>query len=127
MRKINIMGKDYTLRFDMAVMEKMEDAFGGFEYGLKMLDDKNHRIDGVMKILRYEIEAGCRYMGQDVPDLSVLDRMSPAKFKKIFTAVRQALLDGMQLKDEDEDDEVRDVYMEELQAEEREKNSHAGT
>ena len=123
-------GKEYILRFDMSVMEAMREKFGGTAEGMKKLGMKD--IEAVVDIFVIMAQAGAEYMAEKEGRICketitgeglLTKHSSMGRVNMMMTAIKEAVKDGnkMQSKDE-EDDEIRDGYLEELRKQEAGKN-----
>ena len=123
-------GKEYILRFDMWVMEELTDKYGDIEKGLNQVNNKN--VDIVLNVFELMAQAGAEYLAEKdgrickekiTAEGLISKHSSPGRLVGIMTAIMEAVKDGrrMQSKDE-EDDQIRDGYLEELNKQEQEKN-----
>lgn len=124
-------GQEYILRFDMSAMEAMKETFsGGYVEGVQNAQTGN--VEKVEQLFRIMATAGEEYIAErerreprdiDITGL-VSKHSSPGRIKGIMKAIEEAIADGnrMQTRDE-EDDSVRDGYLEEYRQMEREKGN----
>lgn len=123
-------GKDYVLRFDMSAMEAMRDKFGGYAEGLDKVGLKDiEAIRDIFVILaqagaEYTAEAEGRICRETVTGEGLLTKHSSiGRIKGMMIAIREAVKDGQRMQSRDEEDEeIRDGYLEELRKQEAEKN-----
>lgn len=124
-------GKEYILRFDMSAMEAMKEEFsGGYVEGVQTAQTGN--VDKVEKLFRIMATAGEEYMAEkerrepvkvDTTGL-ISKHSSPGRVKGIMKAIEEAIADGNQMQTSDEeDDTIRDGYLEEYRQMEREKGN----
>ncbi len=123
-------GKEYILRFDMSAMEAMREKFGGYAEGLQQVGMKD--IEALKDIFVIMAQAGAEYQAekegrickeQVTGDGLLTKHSSMGRVAGIMKAIQEAVKDGqrMQSKDE-EDEEIRDGYLDELRKQEAEKN-----
>lgn len=123
-------GKEYILRFDMSAMEAITEKFGGLAEGMGKVNVKE--TDALKDLFVILAQAGAEYMAEAegktccetvTAEGLVTKHTSIGRLKSMMVAIQEAVKDGnrMQTKDE-EDDQVRDGYLEELRAMEKEKN-----
>lgn len=122
-------GREYILRFDMSAMEAISDKFGGLAEGMKNVNVKN--IDVVTDVFVILAQAGADYLAElegktaeKVTGEGLLSKHSSiGRVMGIVAAVQEAVKDGnrMQSRDE-EDDRIRDGYLDELKEQEAGKN-----
>ena len=123
-------GKEYILRFDMSVMEALKEKYGGAAESMQKL--KSSEAEAVKEIFVIMAQAGAeylaeqegRYFGEQISGEGLIGRHSSiGRIKGMMKAIQEAVADGnrMQSKDE-EDDQIRDGYLEELNEQEKEKN-----
>jgi hypothetical protein len=115
-------GKEYVLRFDMAAMEEMKEIFAG-GYTEAMQKMSGGEMSQVKEVFRILAKSGEEYLAEkegrtpaEVDVSGLLSRhSSPGRVKGVMKAIEEAIRDGnrMQTKDE-EDDQVRDGYLEEF-------------
>lgn len=115
-------GKEYVLRFDMAAMEEMKEIFAG-GYTEAMQKMSGGEMGQVKEVFRILAKSGEEYLAEkenrepaEVDVSGLLSRhSSPGRVKGVMKAIEEAIRDGnrMQTKDE-EDDQVRDGYLEEF-------------
>lgn len=123
-------GKEYVLRFDMSAIEAIRDKFGGLAEGMNKLDAGGR--EAILDVFAILAQAGAEYLAErdgricreKVDTEGLLTKHSSiGRVKGIAAAIREAVKDGnrMQTKDE-EDEEIRDGYLEELRQQEAGKN-----
>lgn len=118
MRKINIKGKEIVLRFDMAAMVEIEEKVGNLSGALKNLNGGDKMIKTITCMFNAMANSAYAYQGkQMVVDDTLIMKMSPAQIRKAAGAIALAVRDGMELKDDEEDDQVRDGYIQEVEEE----------
>ena len=115
-------GQEYVLRFDMAAMEEMKEIFAG-GYTEAMQKMSGGEMGQVKEVFRILAKSGEEYLAEKQNrepaegDVSgMLSRhSSPGRVKGVMKAIEEAIRDGnrMQTRDE-EDDQVRDGYLEEF-------------
>lgn len=121
-------GTEYILRFDMSAMEEMKECFtGGYVEGLQKI--KTGEREMIQKVFAIMANAGAEYMAEmehrpmpeRIDGANLLGRHSSVgRLRGMVKAIEEAVADGnrMQTKDE-EDDAVRDGYLEEYRELER--------
>ena len=123
-------GKEYILRFDMSVMEELSEKYGGTVEGLQKMSVKETEI--VRDLFVIMAQAGAEYLAEMEGRICkekitgeglISKHSSPGRIKGMMKAIQEAVKDGnrMQSKDE-EDDQIRDGYLEELNEQEKGKN-----
>jgi len=123
-------GKEYILRFDMSAMKALREKFGGAAEGLQKLGMKD--IEAVRDIFVILAQAGAEYMAEEEGRICkeqitgeglLTKHSSMGRVNGMMVAIQEAVKDGnrMQSKDE-EDDQIRDGYLDELKKQEAEKN-----
>ena len=123
-------GREYTLRFDLSAMKAMNEKYGDYSKGFKELYRGD--VDSVRDIFVILATAGEEYMAEEQGMKSIVqitgegiisDHMSIGKLKGVMKAIDEAVKDGNRTMYADEEDNgVRDGYLEELKAAEAEKN-----
>lgn len=114
MRKILIDGREYTLKFDMSVMEHIEDEFGNVNKVFGGSEGQSLRT--MLKVACWMMNAANKKMHRDervTPD-DFAD-MSMAQFKELGIAVRMAFNDSMTMTADIEAKHHRDGYLEEME------------
>ena len=123
-------GKEYILRFDMSAMEAIRDKFGGLSEGMQKMGSRD--VEVVRDVFVILANAGAEYMAEQegktviepVTGEGLLTKHSSiGRLNGMMKAVQEAVADGnrMQSKDE-EDDQIRDGYLDELKEQEAGKN-----
>ena len=123
-------GKEYILRFDMSAMEAIKEKYGGLAEGMNKLSVRE--TDVLLDIFVILAQAGAEYVAEEqgktcietvTPEGLLTKHSSIGRLNGMMKAIKEAVKDGnrMQSKDE-EDDQIRDGYLEELKAQEAEKN-----
>ena len=123
-------GKEYILRFDMSAIEAIREKFGSTQEGMQKLQSNDIGI--IRDIFVILAQAGAEFVAEQegktciemiTGDGLLSKHSSIGRVKAMSKAIQEAVKDGnrMQSKDE-EDDQVRDGYLEELQEQETEKN-----
>ena len=123
-------GKEYILRFDMSAYEAMKEEFGGMAESMQQLSKREAEI--VKKMFTILAQAGAEYIAERDgkvctekinADGLLTKHSSIGRLNGMAKAINEAILDGnrMQSRDE-EDDEIRDGYLQELNDQEKEKN-----
>ena len=115
-------GQEYVLRFDMAAMEEMKEIIAG-GYTEAMQKMSGGEMGQVKEVFRILAKSGEEYLAEkqnrepaEVDVSGMLSRhSSPGRVKGVMKAIEEAIRDGnrMQTRDE-EDDQVRDGYLEEF-------------
>lgn len=114
MRKILIEGREYALRFDMSVMDIIEEEYGNVNkvFG----GEAGQSIKTMVKVACWMMNAANRKMHKDeryTPD--DFSDMSMAQFKELGIAVRMAFNDSMSMTADIEVKHHRDGYLEEME------------
>ena len=123
-------GKEYILRFDMSAMEAIKEKFGGLSEGMKMMNTRE--TDAVRDLFVILAQAGAEYLAESEGKICteqitgeglLTKHSSIGRMAGIMKAIEEAVKDGsrMQSKDE-EDDQIRDGYLQELNEQEKGKN-----
>ena len=120
------------LRFDMNAMRAMTEKYGDYSSAMaKMQESKVTEYEIVLEIFGIMASAGERYLaeveGRKVREIDATGLMnkfsSPGKLKGIVAAIYEAVEDGTATQSgADEDDKIRDGYLQELQEAEKRKN-----
>ena len=123
MAKITIKGREYDLRVNLWVTERMEEEYGDFSEAMKKFR-KQRKVSQVKKMFAILANAGQMHAGkpadvkpEDLDDCNLHD------LDRIAQAMGQAMEEGMKaetVNGNEADDEVADGYAAELEA--REKN-----
>lgn len=128
MVKIEVKGKEYTLRFDMSVMDYLEEK--GTNIAKAMTETKSNKdaVPMIKELFTAMANAANDYLKipetYSVNDIPLFDKHSSIGWMKtVQTAITQAVKDGskMQAK-EDEDKNVHDLYLKKIEQEEALKN-----
>lgn len=129
MIKYEANGREYVLRFDMSVMEWMEEKYGSLAEALtKMADGKSQRettIELFSALANCAAEYQAEKEGKTVIDRVNVDGVlskhsSIGQLKRVMSAIRETIKDGSKVTLTDSnDDNVRDDYLDEVNAEER--------
>jgi hypothetical protein len=129
MVKIKVNGTEYVLRFDMSVSEWIEENYGDLREALKEIRTPSKTKEIMTAIFTSMANAGADYLHAGViykaDDIKLFDKhTSPGRIAVIRRAIEEAVRDGsrMQVTEEDEDNSVRDDYLEEVKRAEAEKN-----
>ena len=123
-------GKEYILRFDMSAMEAMREKFGDIQESMKKMSMKD--VEVVRDMFVIMAQAGAEYLAEkegrvckeQITGEGLLTKHSSmGRVNGMMVAIQEAVKDGnrMQSKDE-EDDQIRDGYLDELKKQEAEKN-----
>lgn len=129
MVKIKVNGTEYVLRFDMSVAEWIEENYGDIRDALTGIRKSGRSREVMTDLFVSMANAGADYLGTGTvyrkDDVKLFDRhTSMGRVAVIRRAIEEAIRDGsrMQTTDEEEDDSVRDDYLEEVKKAEAEKN-----
>ena len=129
MVKIKVNGTEYVLRFDMSVSEWIEENYGDLRETLKGIRQPAKTKEITTAIFTSMANAAADYMKTGViysaDDIKLFDKhTSPGRIAVIRRAIEEAIKDGsrMQVTEDDEDNSVRDDYLEEVKKAEAEKN-----
>ena len=123
MAKITIKGREYDLRVNLWVTERMEEEYGDFSEAMKNFR-KQRKVSQVKKMFAILANAGQMHAGkpadvkpEDLDDCNLhdLDRIAKAMGQAMEEGMRAETVNGGEA-----DDEVADGYAAELEA--REKN-----
>jgi len=125
-------GKEYVLRYDMYAMEEIKEKYQGTAEALQQMSGR--AIDVVVDVFVILAQAGAEFVAERDGRICkekitgeglLTKRSSPGRVAGMMAAIKEAVKDGnrMQTKDE-EDDTVRDGYLEELREQEREKGKN---
>jgi hypothetical protein len=126
-------GKEYVLRFDMSAMEAMKEKYaGGYAEAMKQLNGVNRDI--ILEIFLILAQAGEEFVAEEIEHRQpaqvsgeglLSKHSSIGRVRAMLKAVEEAIADGnrMQTKDE-EDDQIRDGYLDELREQERKKGKN---
>lgn len=134
MIKTSIGGVTYTLRYDMGVMEYMADQYGSIQECMEAMSRDKTARKTLNDIFRVMCDAALEYYRDQLIILQVetpeelIKKSSPMwMLKDVAAAIREAIRDGMKTVSRNEDDnETRDLYLEEIEADERKKETPAG-
>lgn len=125
MIKMNIAGKEYCLNFNMLGMMQLEEAFGGDLHGMyAALQDTKGQIKNVLTILYILINTTAEELERDdmkvksIPWLAA--HLDKENMKDVSSSVMLALAGGTAT--QSNDDEVRDIFLEEDRREDAQKN-----
>ena len=123
-------GKEYVLRFDMSAIEAMREKYGGYADGLKQVGLSD--IETVKDIFVILAQAGAEYLAEKdgkicteriTGDGLLTKHSSIGRITGIMKAIQEAVKDGQRMQSRDEEDEeVRDGYLDELKQQEAGKN-----
>jgi len=127
-------GKEYVLRFDMSAMEEMGEIFqGGYTEAMAKMTSGN--MDIVRKLFVIMANAGAEYLaekdGAPAPEKTdgeglLTKHSSMGRVKAMMTAIEEAIKDGTRMQTrEDDDEEIRDGYLDEYRKMEQEKGKNA--
>ena len=118
MVKLKIGEKEYGLRMDMYAMEMIEEEFGGLKEMFEKLRESGSSI--VRQLFRILANAQLAYEGkEETVTGDELMRLRLTALNGIGAAIRAAIEEGMKSETnegEEADDEVFDVYMQEIEA-----------
>ena len=119
MVKLKIGEKEYGLRMDMYAMEMIEEEFGGLKEMFEKLRESGSSKT-IRKIFRILANAQLAYEGkEETVTGDELMRLRLTALNGIGAAIRAAIEEGMKSETnegEEADDEVFDVYMQEIEA-----------
>lgn len=130
MVSIKVGGTEYVLRFDMDVLEAIEDMHGGLKEAVEKMRKIGKAKELIADIFCLMVNSAVDYRGKGTymnPDNAAQTlfpkHCSIGRVKACEAAILQAIQDGnrMQTADE-EDDKVRGTYLEDLNKQENEKN-----
>ena len=123
-------GKEYILRFDMSAMEAIREKFGGLSEGMKKMGTKE--TDAVLDLFVILAQAGAEYTAEregkicteKITGEGLLTKHSSiGRMAGMMKAIEEAVKDGSRMQSRDEeDDEIRDGYLQELNEQEKGKN-----
>lgn len=124
MRKINIGGQEYVLRMDLYTVELLEEEFGSLKAALSEFFEGKKKIAVTRKLFAALANSGRSWEGktEDVTG-DALKHCSMMDMMQITEAIKQTVNDGMHAETlgGEADDQVRDVYLAEIEAEENKK------
>ena len=118
MASINIKGKEYGLRFDMYAMEQIEEEFGSVKNVFETLRD-GKQLRATRILFRILANSWLSYQGEK--ETVTGDEIKHADIRmisEISEAVQKAIAEGSKSETtggNEADDEVHDVYLEEIE------------
>lgn len=133
MTKITINGKTYILRYDMTVMEWIEDKFGNVKDAFDRLRKAKESAETITALFCAMANCANDYLGVNdyisEKNTQIINKhTSPGRVATITRAIMEAIADGnRQQAGDDDDNEVHDEYLKELEEQERAKNSKTGS
>lgn len=123
MAKATINGVEYELRFDLAAMEQVEEAFGSLKEMFELLRSGKKQVRTVRTMFVILANSANDYAGREqTVDERPLKHLGIDKLKDLGDAIRAALDEGMHAETVDgneADDEVHDGYLDEIEADEK--------
>ena len=118
MTRVNVLGKDYVLRFDLYAMEQIEEEFGSVKDAFDALRN-GKQIKATRTLFKMLANSYLSYNGED--ETVTGDEIKHAGLGEIRTiseAVRQAIEDGSKSETTGggaADDDIHDIFLEEIE------------
>lgn len=128
MVKISVKGKEYILRFDMSVMDELEEKGKNIAQMMTGMKSNKEAMPVIEEIFTALANAGADYLGKDEVYTAEEIRLfgkhdSFGWLKTVKAAIEQAVKDGSRMQANDvEDKKTHDVYLEQIEKEEALKN-----
>lgn len=128
MVKFEVKGKEYTLRFDMSVVDYLEEKKTNIGQALMGLKTTKESMPIVKELFAAMANAGNDFLNvpetYSVEDIPLFDKHSSVGWtKRIKEAITQAVKDGTAMETNDvEDKNVHDLYLKKIEQEEALKN-----
>lgn len=121
-------GRELDFRFTLRAWHNIEKAAGSLTRLLARVDGDDRPLDAMCLLCAETATAGARHAGRSETITTdwLLDHLTPKQMRRAQAMARNALTIGMRREvEETEDDEVVDVILAEIEAEERAKKSSA--
>ena len=128
MVKIEVKGKEYTLPFDMSVMDYLEEKKTNIAQAMTSVKSNKEAIPMIKELFTAMSNAANDYLNipeiYSVDDIQLFDKHSSIGWmKKVQAAISQAVKDGSEMQaKEDEDKNVHDLYLKKIEEQEAIKN-----
>lgn len=128
MVKFEVKGKEYTLRFDMSVVDYLEEKKTNIGQALMGLKKTKESMPIIKELFAAMANAGNDFLNvpetYSVEDIPLFDKHSSVGWmKRIEAAIKQAVKDGTAMEtNEVEDKNVHDLYLKKIEQEEALKN-----
>lgn len=128
MVKFEVKGKEYTLRFDMSVVDYLEEKKTNIGQALMGLKTTKESMPIIKELFAAMANAGNDFLNvpetYSVEDIPLFDKHSSVGWmKRIEAAIKQAVKDGTAMEtNEVEDKNVHDLYLKKIEQEEALKN-----
>jgi hypothetical protein len=118
MVKLNVNGVEYGLRMDLYAMEQLEDQFGSMKDVFQKIQEGGSKM--MRTLFRILANAQLAYEGkEETVTGDELKRMKVAALHELSAAIQAAVEEGMKSETtggEEADDEVFDVYLNEIES-----------
>ena len=128
MVKFEVKGKEYTLRFDMSVVDYLEEKKTNIGQALMGLKTTKESMPIIKELFAAMANAGNDFLNvpetYSVEDIPLFDKHSSVGWmKRIEAAIKQTVKDGTAMEtNEVEDKNVHDLYLKKIEQEEALKN-----
>lgn len=117
MQKITIAKKECVLRYDMTAYEMIEETFGGLDEMIEQMNGKKRRAWTICELVRILVNAQ-RIADGETPDIThayITSNMSPRNLGAMDRAASLAIAEGMRMDSAKDDEEDRDVVLDEIE------------
>lgn len=128
MVKIEVKGKEYVLRFDMSVVDYLEEKNTNIAKEMMNLKSNKEAIPVVTELFVAMANAANDFLGiperYSIDDVKLFEKHSTIGWlKKVRNAIDEAVKDGSRMEAEEDDDKnVKDLYLKKIEREEQLKN-----